>query len=148
MKNQYTALRGLLWFVCIYHVAIGVIAFMPIPVVRESAQALLGLTLPETPALYQVVKSLGVYAFAFGVMMGVAAWDPVKNRALITVGVVLFVLRILQRLTNLDELEQSFGVSAARNLGTVGVVAAIGIALGWLRLQVYRDMRRENVRSN
>ena len=142
MKNNYTALRGLLWLICIYHVSIGVVAFMPAQVVRDSARVLLGLVLPDTPALFQVVKSLGVYAFVFGVMMGVAAWNPVKNRALITVGVVLFGLRIVQRLANLDELEHSFRVSTARNLGTVGVVAVIGVALAWLRMQVYRDMRR------
>lgn len=143
MKKSYAALRALLGFICVYHVLVGVIAFMPAEVVRESARALLGLELPETPALYQVVKSFGVYALAFGVMMGVAAWNPVKNRALITIGVVLFALRVAQRLTNLEDMRGSFGLSEARNLGTVAVVAVIGLALAWLRLQIYRDMRSE-----
>jgi hypothetical protein len=143
MKTSYRGIRGLLWLICVYHVMIGVIAFMPPEVVRGSARVLLGLALPETPALYQVVKSLGVYALVFGVMMGVAAWDPIKNRALISVGVVLFALRIFQRLMNLDALEESFSVSTARNLGTAGVVAVIGGALAWLRWRIYQDMRRE-----
>jgi hypothetical protein len=141
MKKSYLVPRGLLGLICIYHVSIGVIAFLPSETVGAAASAILGLALPEEPALFQVIKSFGVYAFVFGVMMGLAAYDPVKNRAMITAGVVLFALRIGQRLANLDELEQSFGVSEARNLGTVAVVGALGLALAWFRWRLWRDMR-------
>jgi hypothetical protein len=141
MKSRYLLPRVLLAAIGLYHVTIGVIAFFPPEGVKAAAAAILGLSLPDEPALFQVIKSFGVYAGVFGVMMGLAAYDPVKNRAMITAGVVLFALRVGQRLGNLDELERSFGVAAGRNLGTVAVVAGLGLALAWFRWRLWRDMR-------
>lgn len=147
MKSPYHLLRGLLWLICVYHVTIGVAAFLPPATVKATALAILGLNLPDEPALYQVIKSFGVYAGVFGVMMGLAAYDPVKNRAMITVGVILFAVRIGQRLAALDALERDFGVSAGRNVGTVAFVAGLGLALAWFRWRLWRDMRGEKAAS-
>lgn len=141
MKHPYHLPRGLLWLICLYHVTIGVAAFLPPENVKAAAGAILGLRLSDEPALYQVIKSFGVYAGVFGVMMGLAAYDPVKNRAMITAGVILFAIRVGQRLTSLDALEQAFGVSETRNLGTVAFVAGLGLALAWFRWRLWRDMR-------
>ena len=140
MKNKHTMLRALLWLICAYHVGFGVLANLPSNLMRRCAVALLGINLPADAALDYVIKPFGIYAMTFGVMMGVAAWNPVKNRALISVGVVLFALRILQRLLNLDAMQQAFNIAPSRNLGTIAVVALFGLALAWLRLQLYREM--------
>jgi hypothetical protein len=140
MNNKYTALRGLLWFICLYHVFLGICANLPAPQVQAVGAALFGLHLPDNPALFQLLKPFGVYVTVFGVMMGVAAWNPVKNRALITVGVVLFALRLLQRLTDLDGVQQNLGVASGRNWATIATVAAFTLLLATLRWKLYRDM--------
>ena len=140
MQNKHTALRALLWIICVYHIAFGLLANLPSETVRNLAHALFGLNLPEVSALEYVLKPFGIYVMTFGVMMGVAAWNPVKNRALISVGVVLFGLRILQRLISMAAMEHALSITPARNLGTLAVVAAFGLALAWLRLQLYREM--------
>jgi hypothetical protein len=140
MKNNYPALRALLWFICVYHVGLGLAANLPPAQVRATASAVLGLQLPEDPALYQIVKPFGIYAITFGLMMGVAAWNPQKNRALVSIGVVLFVLRILQRLLNLESTQQNLGVTTGRNWATIATVAVFATLLAVLRWRLYRDM--------
>lgn len=140
MNNKHTALRGLLWFICLYHVTLGLCANLPAPQVQAVGSALLGLHLPDNPALFQLLKPFGVYVAVFGVMMGVAAWNPVKNRALISVGVVLFALRLLQRLTDLEGVQQNLGVTSGRNWATIATVAAFTALLATLRWKLYRDM--------
>jgi len=142
MKTKYTALRFLLWMICIYHVGFGLLANAPSDLMRRAATVLLGIHLPDDPTLLYVVKPFGIYCIIFGVMMGVAAWNPVKNRALISIGVVLFALRIGQRLLNLDAMQQALGVTPQRNLATIAVVAVFGVALALLRWIVYRDMHQ------
>lgn len=144
MNNKHTALRGLLWFICIYHVALGLCANLPPAQVQSVASLVFGLHLPDNPALFQLIKPFGVYVVVFGVMMGVAAWNPVKNRALITIGVILFALRLLQRLLNLDAVEQGFGVTPGRNTATIATVAAFAILLAVLRWKLYREMHESH----
>jgi hypothetical protein len=140
MEKKHTTIRAILWLICLYHVVFGVLANAPAETMRQLAASVLGIHLPDEPALAYVIRPFGIYVMTFGIMMGVAAWNPVKNRALISVGVVLFALRIVQRLLNLEGMQQALGVSPSRNLGTIAVVAAFGLALAWLRLQLYREM--------
>lgn len=148
MKTAYTPLRVLLWIVCAYHLAFGIAANLPATHVQLAAAKLLGVHLPDEAAVYHVLKPFGIYAIAFGVMMGVAAWNPIKNRALISIGVILFVLRILQRLLNLDGVQQDLGVSAGRNWTTIATVSALALLLAWLRWRLYRDMHFRDVTAD
>jgi hypothetical protein len=140
MKKKHTPLQVLLWLICVYHVGFGLLANAPSELMRQCAAGMLGINLPADAALDYVIKPFGIYVMTFGIMMGVAAWNPVKNRALISVGVVLFALRIAQRLLNLEAMQQAFGVAPSRNLVTVLVVALFGLALAWFRFQLYREM--------
>lgn len=141
MTHKHTALRGLLWFICLYHVILGLCANLPSDQVQSVAKAIWGIHLPEEPALYQVIKPFGVYVMIFGVAMGVAAWNPVKNRAMISIGVVLFGVRLLQRLVEHESVQQSLAVSASRNLVTIVTVGALTLLLAYFRWKLYREMR-------
>jgi DMSO/TMAO reductase YedYZ heme-binding membrane subunit len=142
MQNKHLFLRGVLWLICIYHVLAGLVVNISSDAVSWVARNLAGMTLTPDPQFYYLAKPFGVYAMAFGVAMGVAAWNPVKNRAIITIGVILFALRIIQRLTSTAEIQQLFGVSAGRNWMTIAIVAVLGITLAVLRLKLYSEMRR------
>lgn len=143
VKSKHTALRSLLWFICVYHVVFGLIPNLFPGQVEGLAERLAGMRIGAAPECLALAKPFGVYAMIFGVMMGVAAWDPVKNRALISVGIVLFVLRIMQRLAGLNEAHQVFGVAPGRGLLTVAVVSCFALALAWLRYRLYREMHGE-----
>lgn len=143
MKHKHIALRALLWFICLYHVVSGLIPNLFPELLPMLAKQLAGMKIGAVPECIALARPLGVYAITFGIMMGVAAWNPVKNRALISVGIVLFSLRIAQRLLFLREAQEVFGVPLARSLVTVAVVSCFALALAWLRLLLYREMRAE-----
>lgn len=147
VQEKHTALRGLLWLIGFYHVACGLIPNLFSNQIPALAERLAGMKLKAAPEFIALAKPFGVYAIAFGVMMGVAAWNPVKNRALISIGVILFVLRIVQRLAGLDEATQVFGVTPGRSMGTIAIVACFAIALAWLRFRLYQDMHRNKTDS-
>lgn len=142
-ENRHVAVRGLLWVICLYHVGCGLIANLFPDQIPHIAERLAGMKVASVPEFIYLAKPFGLYAMVFGIMMGLAAWNPVKNRALITVGVILFALRIFQRLAGIEEVERVFGVTPARSLAAVGIVACFGIALAWLRFQIYREMHPE-----
>ncbi len=141
--RRHLALRALLWVICLYHIACGLLVVAAPEQIPLVAEKLAGLKVAASPEFLYLAKPFAVYAMVFGVMMGVAAWNPVKNRALISIGVVLFALRIVQRLLSLDEVERIFGVPPARSWQTIGIVAVFGFALAWLRFRLYREMRTD-----
>jgi|GEM_PF-1338385 hypothetical protein len=148
MNNKHTALRGLLWFICVYHVVLGLCANLPPSQVQAIAAALLGLQLPDNAALFQLLKPFGVYVMVFGVAMGIAAWNPVKNRALISLGVVLFALRLIQRLVDLDGVQQNLGVTSDRNWATIATVAVFTLLLAVLRWKLHREMHHNTAAAS
>lgn len=140
MQQKHTGLRVLLWVICLYHVACGLVPNLFPGQVQALAERLAGMKIQAEPEFIALAKPFGVYAIAFGVMMGLAAWNPVKNRALISVGIILFALRILQRLAGLEEASQVFGVAPGRSMGMIAVIACFAVALAWLRFRLYRAM--------
>ena len=141
MNNKHTALRGLLWFICLYHVILGLCANLPPTQVQSLAKTIWGIHLPEEPALYQVIKPFGVYVMIFGIAMGIAAWNPVKNRAIISIGVALFGMRLLQRLFEHQEVQQNLHVTAGRHWATIATVGGFALLLAFFRWKLYREMR-------
>lgn len=139
-ENKHLALRGLLWVICLYHVVFGLAANLFPGQVPAIAERLAGMKIASAPEFIYLAKPFGLYAIAFGITMGLSAWNPVKNRAVITVAVVLFALRVVQRLADIGETEKVFGVPAARSLASVAIVACFSLALAWLRFQLYREM--------
>jgi hypothetical protein len=142
-RNEHIALRSLLWFICIYHVVCGLVPNLFPEQVPVLAESLAGMKIQAAPEFIALTKPFGIYAIAFGIMMGLAAWNPIKNRALISVGIILFLLRILQRLTGLHEAQEVFGVPLSRSFGTMAIVAGFAIALTVLRILLYRKMHQK-----
>lgn len=141
MQNRHLAMRTLLWFIAVYHVAAGLLLNCPREWILAVARpALNNAALKDIPEVFFFLHPLGIYLIVFGILMGVAAWNPVKNRAIISVGVILFALRIVQRIATGDEFQSLLGVSPARNMAMIGVVAVFGIALAFFRYQLYREM--------
>lgn len=142
MKSKHNLLRGLLWFICIYHVVTGLTANLSDAGVRFAADKLAGVQLRDNPELFHIARPFGVYVICFGVLMGLAAWNPVKNRAIITVGVLLFLARALQRIIFAQQFQATFNVSAGRNAVTITAVCLFAVALAVLRILLYQEMKR------
>jgi hypothetical protein len=123
-------LKVLLWTVCAFHVAIGLSLNLP-PGFKESvATRLYGATVDwSQPQFVYILKPLGAFMMALGVMAAIAARNPLANRAVIQGFVFLFVLRGLQRIVFLREIQDAFAIPLSRHFGTMAFMLLLAAAL-------------------
>lgn len=146
MQNKYLFLRGAIWFVCIFHILLGVILNLPVSYIVWLLTNILGATkMPDASILF-LVRMLGTYLFVFGIGMGIAAWNPVKNRSLLTLGAILVTLRAVQRIVQAGSLEQMLGISSQSNWVTIIIFLLFAIALVVFRAKIYKDMKASEVK--
>lgn len=131
--NKEAALKVVLWAIAAYHIVLGGGAFLSARVAEQVAQSLFGIHLTLDPAMAFVVKVLGVYAITFGVVTAVAARDPARHRVLLNVIVLLYVLRIANKLLFKNEYVTGLEVSSARVWIESALLAAFGLAVLVLR---------------
>lgn len=142
-EKKYFWLRGVTWFVCIYHVVLGLVMNCPVAWIERAAALMVGATkMPDASALF-LARMLGTYLLMFGVAAGLAAWDPIKNRAILSILAILTVLRSLQRVLQASDLEQTLGIAARSNWMTVVATFVFAALLAYFRYRIYFDMRSE-----
>jgi hypothetical protein len=142
MKHQYPIFRSILWIICIYHVAIAVILNLPADQLKHLLEIVFGTSKPlSTQALF-IVRILGIYMLIFGIGMGLAAWNPIKNRALLSCGAILIGIRALQRLLQADYLEEAFGVASERNWIMALILAGFAVVILAFRIKLFAKMKK------
>jgi hypothetical protein len=140
MSKTYSGWKVLLWLIAVYHVVSGLLLFFSGELAIRALNSLAGIRITGSPELGIAGEILGCYLLAFGLMMGVAAWNPVKNRAIITVGLVLFALRLFQRLIFAEKVMQVMQIPSAKYWSAAAIVAVLALLMGIFRWQLYRDM--------
>jgi hypothetical protein len=140
MEQKYTPGRALAALIGAYHVIVGLVIMFSGQLAIQLAKSIGGMTIIGSPELGIVGEILACYILAFGLMMVLVAWNPVKNRALISVGLVLFVLRVFQRLYFGPKVMAVFQVAPSPYWSEAAVVALLGILLGLFRWQIHRDL--------
>ena len=84
--------------------------------------------MPDSSALF-LARMLGGYMLCFGVGMGLAAWDPVKNRSILSLGAGLVVLRSIQRIVQADTLQETLGLSSQANWTAIVILLVFAVFL-------------------
>jgi len=140
MSKSYTGWRMLLWFIAAYHVLSGGLLFFSGELTVRMLKTLAGVSVSGSSELGIAGEILACYLAAFGLMMGIAAWNPVKNRAIVTVGLVLFALRLFQRVYFADKVMQVMQIPPVRYWGAALIVAVLAALMGFFRWQLYKDM--------
>ena len=131
--TRIAALRSVLAMISIYHVVLGLAAFVSDDMAVTLARSIFGLNLEMTPQLSYIVQLLGVYAIVFGLITGLAAADPLRYPVMLNVIVVLYALRVLNKILSMGEFEEAFAASMTRVWTDVLLLAAFGIAVLLLR---------------
>ena len=76
-----------------------------------------------------IMKPLGAFMIALGVMAAMAARDPLGNRPIIIGFAVLFTMRGLQRLLFMNEIESVFAIPSSRSMVQMVVMLSLAVAL-------------------
>lgn len=79
-----------------------------------------------------IMKPLGAFMIALGIMAAMAARDPLGHRSVIIGFAILFTMRGLQRLLYMSEIESVFAIPSSRSM--VQMVVMLALALGLVLL--------------
>jgi hypothetical protein len=145
MQKKYIVLRSVVGLVSLYHVLMGIVLNCPVNVISNIMTHLMGATkMPDASALFPA-RMLGTYMIVFGIGLGTAAWNPLKNRAMLTVGAILALLRVIQRLLQAQDLNQTLGISSCTNWISILILTLFAATLAFFRITLYRDKTMEIV---
>ncbi len=110
------ALKVVLGLVCASHLVLGILAMAspPEPISEAIIKSTYGATVTLTPQLQHVLRILGAFMVAVGVMGGFAMLNPQRNQAIIYSIALLLLLRVAQRIIFADEIESAFGIPTSR----------------------------------
>ena len=113
--NKNTALKLVLGLVCITHLLLGLVGFAAPPeLIATVSQAFYGATITVTPPLQHIIRILGAFMIAIGVLGGLALRNPIQSGPIIYGIVILLCLRVLQRIIFATEIHEYFQVSYTR----------------------------------
>jgi hypothetical protein len=122
------ALRGFMWFVAAYHLFVGLSLNFSPAFTRLIARAY-GATLDWTAQPVYILKMLGAFMIALGILAALSARDPVRHSIVPLGFIILFGLRALQRLIFMHEIGAAFGISSPRLVVQFVVMAGLAVAL-------------------
>ncbi len=118
-------------FASIYHLLLGLVAtFASAGFVISIASSVYGITINIDPNIFiSLARFVGSYMIAFGLMMGLVALKPTLYRNFAWVAVILFALRLFDRLVFFDTLEKALNITWASSIPTIVVVTLMAVSL-------------------
>lgn len=95
--NKRNGLCALLWLIAAYHLLAGFVTTFFQDAAVPLGSHLFGVAITMDPQASLLVRYLGAFAIAFGVMAGIAAIAPERNKTFIYGAVVYFIVRAFDR---------------------------------------------------
>ena len=131
MRSSNVAwLSRFLWIVCAFHVLVGLSLNVDIGLREWVGSSLYNAQVDWSDGQFAyIMKPLGAFMIALGVMAAMAARDPLGNRPIIIGFAFLFTMRGLQRLLFMDEIERVFAIPSSRSLVQMVVMLSLAVVL-------------------
>jgi hypothetical protein len=129
MNTQtHTPVRVLLWLIAVYHVVAGVVATFLQTAAVNIGSLMFGVRITMDGQTELLVRYLGAFGIAFGVMAALAALAPERNKTFICGAVVYFVVRAFDRIAFAGLLAQ-YSVGPVLNWWRIVVILAFAVGL-------------------
>lgn len=126
--NGLKVLQVFLWFVCAFHVSVGIGINFSTGFINRVA-SWYGAQVDLTPQFVALLHPLGAFMFVLGVFAGVAAMDPLRYRPIVYGFSALFVIRSLQRVVFKHQIEDAFAIAPGKNLTSIVLFFLLGACL-------------------
>lgn len=126
--TSFRVLQGLLWLVCASHVLIG-LSLNVSAGLTEIVANFYGAQVEWTPQFIYILKPLGVFMFVLGLLAAVAALDPLRNKEIVYGFCLIFVLRSLQRIVFISDIQEAFAIGPSRNIAMSVFFVLLAVAI-------------------
>ncbi len=132
MKNRLFRITA--GVAAVYHLILGAgLLVLPTDAMGGIIRVFLGFGLEVSPELSMIGKFAAAYLLAFGVMLGLLSIHPRRLQVLVIPALVLFGIRLANKLVFLTTIEEAFGVSRGRSIFAVASLALIFGIMAWTR---------------
>jgi len=129
-KTSITIFKIVAWYAGLYHIILGLLGtFANSNIVISVASKVYGISVVSSSQFLYLAKFISAYMIAFGIMLLFLGINPQKYKALIIPAIILFVVRIFDRLVFFDLLQDAFGSTMQQNIITISIAAIIAILL-------------------
>jgi hypothetical protein len=125
------ALRSLMFFIAISHLAVGLGLMFSIGF-QKIAATLYGARLDWTAANIYLLRVIGAFAFVMGLLALLAARNPLRNRLIVLGFIVFFTIRNVTRHIYAGELSEGLLLTPLINYLTTAFFGIQAILLGGL----------------
>jgi hypothetical protein len=131
--NNNLALKLLqiaLWIACIFHILVGLSLNLDIGLKEWVGSGLYSAQVDwSQPQFVYILKPLGAFMFALGVMAAITARDPLHHKLIVYGFALLWFIRTAQRLIFWREIQSAFSISTASMISGTLVVFLSGLLL-------------------
>ncbi|HEV8584740.1 MAG TPA: hypothetical protein VGT02_07195 [Methylomirabilota bacterium] len=129
-----TILRAILVLVAVSHVVLGLLACLAGGGTVTSLIAdIYGVKITLTPQLQHLIRIVGAFMIAIGIMAAFAIRDPIKNRAIVDGIGILQIIRAAQRVVFVSQIQEAFAMPPGRLYLQSAFFFALGLVLILLR---------------
>jgi len=118
----------------VYHLVLGLaLLVLPAEALGGITRLFLGMDLEVDGQMAMIGKFIAAYLLAFGLMLGLLCLRPVKLRALVMPVLVLFGIRLANKLVFMGQIEEMFGVARGRSVFALLCIALLFGIIAWTR---------------
>ena len=118
----------------VYHLALGgVLLVLPADALHGMAKLFLGIAIEFDAKMVLAGKFASGYILAFGIVLALLCWKPVQLRVLVVPVLVLFGIRLANKLVLMTTIEGALGVGRGRSLFALASLLLIFGLLAWAR---------------
>lgn len=122
--------RFLAGFAGVYHCILGLLGtFASAEFIAKTVSTVYGVAPRVDLQFLSSARFASAYLLAFGVMMLLVAWKPREHHMFVWAAVVLFAIRVFDRLVYFNVLQDAYGITMAQNLRVLIPVAIILVGL-------------------
>lgn len=130
MNSNVAWLSRFLWIVCAFHILVGLSLNVDLGLKEWVGSTLYNAQVDWSDGQFAyIMKPLGAFMIALGIMAALAARDPLGHRSIIIGFAALFTMRGLQRLLFMNEIESVFAIPSSRSMVQMVVMLSLALAL-------------------
>jgi hypothetical protein len=123
-------LQVALWITCAFHVLVGLSLNLDIGLKEWVGSGLYNAQVDwNQPQFVYILKPLGAFMFALGIMAAIAARNPMHHKLTVYGFALLWLIRSLQRIIFWQEIQDAFAISTGSMISGTIIVFLSGVLL-------------------
>jgi len=141
IKNHPALLVATLYFSSIFHVIGGLMILFSQASAQYYCEIVFGYILNINQEMEYILRNLGIYALAFGIILFFSAKNPIRFKPVILSLVIIYVFRVFNSLFTVENIHSIFQVPVYRIYIAIIILTILSVLLTIGYLQLPKETR-------